>query len=377
MRFCSDCRRTCITASILALILLLGLASDSQAIERLRVTVGDTTGTPGQENSVVTVFLTNTQDQIAAFTVHLMLTRDDIAAFKNSLDTVVDTTYWNEWCCRQWSGTLCVDSAKDTCAVDFPETEHWDFRRIDTVEVFTGSMDTAGTLISGWEKVESRAISTGDAGLDIKVTAIANLASVPGVKSPIFPQQGGVLFRLLADILPVPPDQTDRTVIIQIDVADKKVFSFSTPLGEAIGWTTVYVPHNYYYMCENWEPPPGTACYSWKQVHDWECPPEGCDSVYEGTVGVPVLDTTLVKLFDGELEVLNYMCGDCNGDGSLSIGDISLLIDVLFLSQLPLIQPPERCNVNCSTEQPVELTIGDVSTLIDRLFITMSPMCCE
>lgn len=232
MWFCSVNRRTCITASILVLILLLGLAPDSQAIERLRVTVGDTTGTPGQKNSVITVFLTNTQDQIAAFTVHLILTRNDIANFQNNLDTVVDTTYWKEWCCTQWNGTLCVDSARDTCAVDFPDLQPWDFRRIDTAEVFTGSLDTVHTLIAGWEMVESRAISTGDLGLDIKVSAIADRQSVPGIKPPINPQQGGVLFRLLADIFPIPAEQTDRTVGIVIDVSWKPYFAFSTPGGQ-------------------------------------------------------------------------------------------------------------------------------------------------
>jgi hypothetical protein len=335
--------------------------------------VGDTTGSPGQHNSVVTVFMTNTQDQIAAFTLHLVLNRNDIANFQTDFATVIDTTYWKEWCCTQYSGEQCVDSTRDTCAVDFPDIEHWDFMLVDTAEVSIGSFDTVGTLISGWEMVEARSVSTGDLGLDIKLTAIADRSSVPGFKPPINPQQGGVLFRLLADIFPLPPGQIDRTVGIGIDVSWKPYFSFSTPAGVSIGWITVQVPDTNYYMCTQPVPPPGSGCYpgGWLKVHSWECPTGGCDSVSVINVPLAVLDETQVKLYDGSIQVGNFICGDCNGSG-----DISLLIDHLFITGTP-IEPPERCNVNCSTENPVVLTIGDISVLIDRLFITQSPMCCE
>jgi hypothetical protein len=94
------------------------------------------------------------------------------------------------------------------------------------------------------------------------------------------------------------------------------------------------------------------------------------------TVSIAVLDSTQVKLYDGMIEVGNYICGDCNANGDISIADISLLIDHLFISGAP-IDPLERCDVNCSPEVPTVLTIGDASVLIDRLFITQTPMCCE
>jgi len=379
MRFRSVDRRTCYAALILVFALLLGAATDSQAIERIRVTVGDTTGTAGEQNSVVTVFLTNTMDQVSAFTLHLVLTRNDIANFQNNLDTVVDTTYWKEWCCTQWQDEVCVDSAQDTCAVDFPDLEPWDFFEVDTIEAFTGNFDTVGTLISGWEMVDARSVSTGELGLDIKLSAIADRQTVPGYKPPINPQQGGVLFRLLADIFPISPLQEDRTVGIVVDVSWKPYFVFSTPAGEAIGWVQVEVPDTNYYKCENWEPPDPPnppVCYDWKKVPLTECPGGVCDSVFIDTVEIAVLDSTQVKLYNGSITVLNYICGDCNGNGEITIGDISLLIDHLFISGAP-IEPKERCNTNCSTEQPVVLTISDISVLIDRLFITGKQMCCE
>ncbi|MEW5795913.1 MAG: hypothetical protein AB1772_06085 [Candidatus Zixiibacteriota bacterium] len=366
--------RTCLLALVLA-VLLLCPATDTQAIERLRVTVGDTTGTPGQQNSVITVFLTNTQDQIAAFSLHLFLSRNDIANFQNNLDTVVDTTYWKEWCCTEYVGENCVDSVRDTCAVDFPDLEPWDFRIIDTVEAFVGNFDTVGTLISGWEMVTSRSVSTGDLGLDILVTGIADRTTVPGTRPPINPQQGGVLFRILADIFPIPPELEDRTAGIIIDVSWKPYFVFSTPAGTAIGWITVQVPDTNYYECTNPVPPPGTGCYEWTHMPQSQCT-NGCDSVAIVMVDVAKLDSTQVKLFDGQIEVLNYICGDVNHSGDLTIGDITMLIDHLFITGVEIV-PIEAGNVNCSTEIPVELSIGDVTVLIDRLFITQTPLCCE
>jgi hypothetical protein len=383
MWFFSDNRRNCLAASVLVLILLLALAPESQAVERMRVRVGDTTGAAGQENSVVTVFLNNTFDDISAFTLHLILTRNDIANFQTELDTVIETTYWKEWCwrCTQWNGTTCVDSAlfQDTCAVDFPDTQPWDFMLVDTVEAFTGNFDTVGTLISGWEMVESRSVSTGELGLDIKMTAIADRQSIPGYKPPIHPQQGGVLFKLLADIFPIPDTQLDREVGIVVDVAWKPYFVFSTPAGVAIGWISVPVPDTNYYMCENWDPT-FTYCSDSTKVHKWECPDGICDFVVIDTVQVAELDTTQVRVINGKLSVLSWICGDCNGDGNPggdpTLGDIMMMVDHIFINGTPII-PVEKCNLNCSTESPVVLTLGDIMVLVDRLFITGKKMCCE
>jgi hypothetical protein len=389
MRFCTGNRRTFAAASFLVLILLLASASDTQAVERLRVRVGDTTGSAGEENSVVTVYLNNTFDQIAAFTLHLILSRNDIANFQNELDTVIDTTYWTEWCwhCTQWSGTTCVDSAQsqDTCAVDFPTNnpQNWDFIEVDTFEAYLGNFDTVGTLISGWEMIDSRAVSTGELGLDIKLTAIADRPTVPGYVPPIQPQQGHVLFRLLADIFPIPDSQVERDVAVVVDVARKQNFVFSTPEGEALGWYSVPVPDTNYWICTNQEPEPPYTCYTWLKVPKWQCPVGGCPRVEIDTVEVAVLDTSQVRLINGMITVDTWRCGDCNGDGNPgpngpdpTLGDVMTLVDHLFISGAP-IEPPEKCNTNCSNEVPVELTLGDIMVLVDRLFISQQPMCCE
>ncbi len=66
--------------------------------------------------------------------------------------------------------------------------------------------------------------------------------------------------------------------------------------------------------------------------------------------------------------------GDANSSGSddPTIGDISTLIDHLFITEVPL-QCYQEADINQSGGQypvPADITIGDVSYLIDYLFIT-------
>ncbi len=369
MRFGSNEKRTCLAASIVVMVLLLSLAPSSQAIERLRITVGDTTGSAGELNSAVTVFLTTTVDEIAAFNIWLRLTQPGIAEFQTNGVTVLDTTYW-----------LCIEEVEEVCvdsqAVDFPDINPWDFRHIEEVDALIGNFDTVGTLISGWEMVTSRSIITGPDGQplnqDIKLTAIADQGSVPGTVPPLPPLTNGVLFRLLADIMPIPDEQEDRTVGVAVDVSWKPNFVFSTPEGVAVGWITVPELDSNFYMCTI--PDPG-GCLEWTKVHKWECPDGECDSVGVEWVDVAVLDDEQVTILDGSITVDNWICGDCNGDGKITIGDITMMIDHLFISGVP-IEPIERANTNCSTEQPVQPTIGDIIILVDNLFISENPLCC-
>jgi len=76
-----------------------------------------------------------------------------------------------------------------------------------------------------------------------------------------------------------------------------------------------------------------------------------------------------VPLFDYELdatEILGYMPGDLNDDGDVTIGDIAILIDHLFITGVRL------CNYAAADVNGLgncERTISDVSILIDHLFI--------
>ncbi|HUV30477.1 MAG TPA: hypothetical protein VMY05_05215 [Acidobacteriota bacterium] len=70
----------------------------------------------------------------------------------------------------------------------------------------------------------------------------------------------------------------------------------------------------------------------------------------------------------------SYICGDCDHNGIVDIGDLTLLIGYLFLDDAPP-TPAEAGNVDC-----VEgVDIGDLTRVIDYLFISHAPLCngCE
>jgi len=375
MRFGLDRKRACLTAmAVIALCLIM--VTGSQSAPRLKVSVGDTTGSAGEQNSVITVFLQNTLDQVAAFELWLQLSRPDVCLFQTDMDTVVDTTYWF---CSEWDGDICLDSITDTLPNDPPP---YDFFHVDTVEAYKGNIETDGTLIDGWELITTRSLS--GTGTDIKVAAIANRESVPGNPPPI-PPGSGVLFRLLADILPIPDTMEDRSVEI-IAQPFLNNFSFSRPDGTSIGIKTVTVPDTSFYLCMEWAEPPYTNCVDYDRVNPTECGESGCDSIYIQMVDIGVLDTDSVQLISGSLTVDTWHCGDINSNGEITIGDVSIMVDYLFISgpydpvynpSGVIIEPAEKGNTNCSTEQPVEITIGDISAIIDRLFISGEPLCCE
>lgn len=71
---------------------------------------------------------------------------------------------------------------------------------------------------------------------------------------------------------------------------------------------------------------------------------------------------------------INYICGDTNNDGLVTISDIELFIALLYMgSEMPPVHPASG-DVNCSGD----ITIGDISILIDYLFISGAPLnCCH
>jgi hypothetical protein len=371
----------------------------------IRVTVEDVQGNPGQNNVSISVFLTNVFDTVAAFELWLQLSRPDILFFQTNYDTIVDTTFWE---CIQWSGPNCVDSVScdpDTAGGSCP------IRHIDTTNVFVGNIDTVGTLIGGWDVVTTRSIA--GQGLDIKITALANDIGIPGSGRLIAPQGGGVLFRLLGDFKPVSDTLTDRSADLMIS-SFLNHFNFSRPNGTSIGIISQQVPDSNFWRCESWVPPDSVVCLSWQRVYG---PP--WDSVSVDTVTVASLDTVNVKLNHGSATVFVtepgaccledscfiatgydgcvYLAGgaykgngsDCdpnpcltcctgpsrgNYDGSadnlVTMGDLTVLIDHLFISFNPL-DCLDEGNVDLSPDGLV--TMGDLTVLIDHLFISFNP----
>ncbi|MEW6050864.1 MAG: hypothetical protein AB1644_07365 [Candidatus Zixiibacteriota bacterium] len=347
-------RASALLGFLLGLTTLFTLAPNAQAVYQLVVTVSDTTGNSGEQNSVVTVYMDNYVDTIAGFTVWLQTNRPDIIKFQTELDTVVDTTYWR---CTQYSGPNCVDSVsvpKDTSV-------GWHFMHVDTVEAQIGNIDTVGTLIRGWEYVTTRSLS--GVGTDLLVTGLANQLGGP-TTPPRPPQSGGTLFKLRADVLSVPDTLQDRTVriFIQHDFMDK--FSFSKPNGNSIGITHIYVPDTVCWRCFQYL---GGNCVDWRKV---TFPP--CDSLSYETDTVAILDTSKVLLVDGSLTVLPGCCngsstGNVDGDPGdiVDISDLSTMIDFLFFGG-QVNDCLDEANVDGSPAGEVD--ISDLQKLIDFLF---------
>lgn len=414
-------------AALLAICLVLVFSSSSQAVERIRVTVGDTTGNPGTQNSAISVFLQNTMDSVAAFELWLKLSRPDILEFQTDIDTVVDTTYWYctdslagqcsdsvacdpdsvpYWICSEYNGDLCVDSIfVSSCPLSY----------IDSVEALIGNIDTVGSRIRGWEYVVTRSLTS--TPFDIKVTAVANQAGGPNVP-PIGPGSG-LLFRLRGDIMSISDTVTDRTVDIRPQwFLDH--WNFSRPNGTSIGIIQVPVLDTNCYRCNAWVPPDSVDCLDWERI-PYE---EGlCDSLEFVQDTVPKIDTTQVVMIDGSLtanltppgaccvddscfiatgvdgcELLaggNYkgngtLCdpnpcltccqgsarGDLDGEGDPSVptlGDLTVMIDHLFISLAPLECWDEGNLDESQPEGPGSVTLGDLTVMIDALFISLNP----
>lgn len=346
---------------ILSLLLLIICAislsapdAEAQFTEMI-VTVGDTTGPAGQQNSVVTVFLDNFDDTVSAFTVWVRLNRPDIAKFQTEFDTVVDTTYWT---CLVGEYPNCDSAVSwDTTSAE-PQPDYF---LVDTVEAFVGNVDTAGTLISGWEYVDSRNID-GD-GNDVRVTGVANQLGGPNTPG-IPPQTGGVLFRLRADILNVDDTLQDRTAILDVITGAKQFFVFSRPDGTSIGYVDQTRPDTNYYRCTWWDL---GECLEWTKVAF-----APYDSVEYTEVTYPVLDTNLVIVDRGSITALSGVCGNVNDDsgGDVDISDLTMLVNHLFVTNQPL-PNPELADVTCDGS----VDISDLTAIVNFLFVNNQPLC--
>ncbi len=344
---------------ILALVCASFSGAEAQ-VTNLYVKVGDTTGPSGQLNSVITVFATNFEDTISAFTLWMRFNRPDIAKFQTNLDTVVDTTYWT---CLVGEYPDC-DSAVSW--VDSLHGPNWDFTLVDTVEAQVGNIDTVGTKIGGWDYVVSRNIDSD--GNDIRLTAIANQPGgsfIPGVP-PWSPGDTLPLFRLYADILPIEDTVEDRTATLEIITGNKQFFVFSRPDGTAIGYYGQEYNDSNMYRCTM---PVGESCLEWTKV---SLPPY--DSVAYFLDTMAVLDTIEVVVDDGSITVTNGLCGNTSGDpnGDIDISDLTHLVNFLFLNG-PAPEPLSVGNMNCDSEGGID--ISDLTTLINFLFLGGAAPC--
>jgi hypothetical protein len=337
------------------------LPSNVSAVPELVVRVSDTTGSSCQQNSVISVYITNITDSIAGFSLWLRLDRPDIMKFQIDTVLVSDTTYWK---CLTYAGQDCIDSVsipKDSLGQ--PNT----FFRVNDTLVTIGNIDRTGSLIANWDLVNTRSIS--GTGYDILVTGLASFDITPPVFPPPFPprQQEALLFRLRADILCISDTTTDRTVRIMVESDFLDKFVFARPNGTAIGLYNTIVPDTVCWQCITWVG--GNCIDSTKSTF----PP--CDWTTIEQDSVPTLDTNKVFIYEGSLTVNAGCCIGSTGNVNKSVletpdlSDLSLLIAYLTQSPRPTLQCEKEANVNALST----VDLSDLSLLISYLTQTPRP----
>lgn len=422
MSICSSGNLTyrCLTLSIiiLALVFMAGTPNTAEA-QILVVAVGDTVGSPGETNSVITTYLTNWEDEIIAIEIWLYLEPKDIMFFQTEESVVVDTTWWK---CIEYDGETCIDAVSASpvptywicleadpqgdCidSIRVQENDPWEWSHpvdttysvITTDTVTIGAIDTVGTLLGGWEQVTTRSnMTTGDTTkfYDVKIIAQANANFSDGVTTPGIPagQNGGVLFRLLADIEDIDDTVTNRSASINIFSRPPDNFVFTRPNGTMIGMAYHQILDSNFYVCDSWDTsvnPP--ECFSWSRVTT--CSGGigvGCDSiaVYPDSqiyLDTMVIDTVTwqptgqVELTHGQLTVLLFtgVCGNVNGDldERINLADITRLISAVYLGGTHA-DPKCLGNTNCDIDDKVNL--ADITRLIDNVYLSKTALCSE
>lgn len=348
-------RVSLVLGAVWLMIVLLVVPTVQAQLPDLRVEISDTTASPGEQNTVISIFLDNYQDTVAGFNLWLNLDVIEIMEFQTDSGISIDTTWYQ---CLTWQDTVCVES------LIVPEDSAWDFREIDTTDILIGNFDTSGTLISGWQYVNARSLGM---GFDLNISAIANMPAgdtVPGFA----PQQGGLLIKLLADVFDIPDTTTERTVNIMIHHTTLDHLNFSLPDGSSIGILYEPIADTNCWECTIWA---GNQCLNWERM---PVPPncdtiEVCcpDSFTIAPDSVAYLDTINVILIDGSLTVVEFVCGNIDGDeaGNVNVADLTYLVAYLFQGG-PEPQPMAAGNIDCQGGDVPN--VADLTWLVNYLF---------
>ena len=351
--------------SVLATLMLAATAMNSpqeSAIPRITAFVGDTTALPGATNTVISAFIDNNFDSVVGFSLWIQLSGPTgVMVFQTDSGIDIDTTYWR---CVTGSPPNCTDS------ISVPKESSYTFIHVDTYDVEIGSFDTTGTLIAGWEYVDTRSFSGN--GSDLLIVGIANLPGGP-VKKGFAPQQGGRLIKLLADVADIEDTVSDRIVLLQINKYFKDYLNFVTSPNQNI-WLPIPFLDTNGWVCTQWSidnsvnPPETLGCGAYERTSTppWDSIEVILDTSY-------VLDTVKVNLFNGTLVVLpGFFCGDLNADQAVgNILDLTFCVDRIFRGGPPS-DPPAASDVNCDGSNG---NILDLTKIVDRIFRGGPPLC--
>ncbi len=218
--------------------------------------------------------------------------------------------------------------------------------------VFSGDgFDTTGTLVSGFEYVQ--AIDRAGDQSELWFRCIANLPFDTVYNWGIMPQQGGVAVRLPCRTALV--GDSSVTSILQFTSPT----DFSDPWGNSIGVVTDTIVDTTYYLCLQWE---SDSCLEWLEVDPDSA---GYDSMTIDSGLVGHLDSSIVIINDGSVTVRADLQCDFDGDGGITVADLTLLVQCLFGIPAP---PPEVCQETCDPDQSGATNVADLTFLVSYLF---------
>lgn len=349
-----------LAVGLFAAILVLAIGpSTSAQVPVLRLDIEDTVAVSTQQHVTAEVYLDNYFHEVAGFQIWVQLDRPDLLRFPNDyLYTRYDTICWM---CTAWDGSTCIDSVIEPW---FPQDPMCDWISVDTVDIVGSAIDTVGTLINGWEFIAVR--SPSGIGTDLLITALAEALGGP-ITPGIAPQQGGTLVRLILELqggLLGPAADNVTRLMINTSMIDH--FGFSDPYGNVIGLNARCdtVIDSTMFLCAQWVE---DVCIQWTVVDQ---PP--FDSVWVDTTYYPCVDTSQVLVYDGSITLV--LCGDVNGDGQMSVSDLTALVGWMFPP--PGVDNPiyrQAADLDASGGPP---NISDVTYLVAYLFAGgPAPLC--
>lgn len=228
----------------------------------------------------------------------------------------------------------------------------------------TTTIDTAGTLLSGWPWVKLNHLAT--TGLDLKVQALSSVAGV-GAVPPLAPQAGTVpLLYLNVRVFTGLDTLFDTEAHINVITSNYTLFGFSTPQGVLVGYTPQETVDTNYYRCLNWLE---DQCLEWQQVS--QPPFDSMEIVVDTQL---VLDTTLVKVLQrGYVRVNPWICGDFNGDRAVNLTDVTQLVNYMFLNGGP---PARLASIDVASPCEFQISLTDLTRIVNYLFVNGSPLTC-
>jgi hypothetical protein len=278
------------------------------------------------DSFLVPIILTNNMadDSVGGFEILINITDPGLIAFD------VDSSWWLlDSSCLGYNGDICT---------------LWQYDSV--IELGLTPFDTSGTLTSGWEYVETRAIG-GEGGV-IKLSGIADQIAPPF--TPGFPQGTDTLMKLYAHTVGVLGDSLCDSAQIEFRFSRGET-RFSKSQGDLIGCGSYeWVVDTFFFNCAEYIE---DSCISW------------FDTVYDSVYDC-IVDTNRVKLYNAEVELVccDWLPGDADYNGIYNVSDAVYLIGFIFGGG----PPPQPVMLGGDFDCNSIVNVSDVVSIIGYIF---------